>query len=61
MPLMFPALAGRFFTTSATWEAPVIKHIHLKKIIWKAGSEKKKITFSKMSQEKWNPQINNII
>ena len=37
MTLMFPALAGRFFTTSATWEAPVIKHIHFKKIVWKAG------------------------
>ena len=22
LPLMFPALAGEFFTTSATWEAP---------------------------------------
>ena len=22
MSLMFPALAGKFFTTSATWEAP---------------------------------------
>ena len=25
LPLMSPALAGRFFTTSATWEAPEVK------------------------------------
>ena len=24
VPLMSPALAGRFFTTSATWEAPMV-------------------------------------
>ena len=29
MPFMFPALAGRFFTTSATWEA----HTHFSTLI----------------------------
>ena len=24
-----PASAGRLFTTSATWEAPAVKHLHL--------------------------------
>ena len=27
--LMSPALAGGFFTTSATWEAPGVKQYHL--------------------------------
>ena len=26
MSLMSPALAGKFFTTSATWEAPKYRH-----------------------------------
>ena len=29
--LMFPALAGRFFTTSATWEAQISKENEKKK------------------------------
>ena len=29
--LMSAALAGRFFTTSATWEAPKLAHVHIKK------------------------------
>ena len=28
MSLLSPALAGRFFTTSATWEAQICKEIH---------------------------------
>ena len=28
--LMPPALAGQFFTTSATWEAWIYLHIHIK-------------------------------
>ena len=36
--LTSPALAGRFFTTSSTWEDPCIIHLPLKICCWKASA-----------------------
>ena len=44
VPLTSPALAGRFFTTSASWEAPGglpiinIIHIDFETFVWLPGS-----------------------
>ena len=34
MSLMFPALAGRFFTTSTNWEAPFNGQLHINNFLY---------------------------
>ena len=43
VPLMSPALAGRFFTTSATWEVP----IHMYTMEYYSFIEKNRLPFAK--------------
>ena len=48
MSLMSPALVGRFFTTGATWDAPVLAVVE----IWVGGTQWR-VTVGEMKAGKW--------